>query len=370
VVVLTEEGPTRQLFEDLGIRVVHIPIRDISDAVKRPFWSLRSIKNWLAFFPNKDFVEFFQREKPDIVHLNDSPLLSAGITASHMGIPIVWHIRGVIPQQGSLRRKLLIKRIFQLSTKVIAITEDEANQFGPSTKVQVIYNSVNPEAIEVARNTGYKFRSEIQCKPDYLLIGAVIHLTPEKGAWDFIRAAGITRKLCPNTKIKFVIAGHAPTHRRKLHRIRDLTGFIGLKHPLDYAWELAGAVGVKDDLIITGFRSDVFTVIDALDIVVFPSRLNSIGRAAIEGSALGKPIVATVPQKVTGLVIDGQTGLLTTPGDPQALARAFVRLIQDPLLAHKMGEAGRVYALEYFDARRNIEPVHQIYEEILNARNG
>ena len=368
VVVLTRDGPVRQAFEALGVRVEHVPMTHMSPYPRETLLAPEALTNYLSFLPNRQFRDFLLAEKPDLVHLNDVTMLAAGITACLCKIPIVWHVRGVIPKDWSPQRRVLRFLVPKLASRIVAVTEDEAIQFGSiGPKVAIVYNSVDFSVIERARVTGWKFRREIGCGEDCRIICAVISLHPAKGPWDFVRAASLTQTQCPNLNLRFVIAGHATRQARKLYRLRELTHFLGPRQPLDYVWELAREVGIQDKLILTGFRADVLSVIDAADIVVFPSRLGSVGRAAIEGSALGKPIVATVPQKVTGLVIDGETGLLAPPCNPRALADAFVKLLRHPSLAHRMGEAGRAYALQHFDARRNIEPIHQIYEQILST---
>lgn len=57
--------------------------------------------------------------------------------------------------------------------------------------------------------------------------------------------------------------------------------------------------------------------------------------------ATGLPLVATATDGSAEAVIDGVNGLLVPPGEPEQLAQALIRLLDDPALAQQMGAAGR-----------------------------
>jgi glycosyltransferase involved in cell wall biosynthesis len=65
--------------------------------------------------------------------------------------------------------------------------------------------------------------------------------------------------------------------------------------------------------------------------------------------AYGRPVVATAVGGLEDAIEDGETGLLVAPGDPVALRAALVRLLDDPPLRRRLGEAGRA-SLELEDA--------------------
>jgi glycosyltransferase involved in cell wall biosynthesis len=60
----------------------------------------------------------------------------------------------------------------------------------------------------------------------------------------------------------------------------------------------------------------------------------------MEAMAAGKPVIATRVGGVSEVVIDGVTGLLTSPGDPVGLADGMCRLLEDPTLAEQLGKSG------------------------------
>ena len=80
---------------------------------------------------------------------------------------------------------------------------------------------------------------------------------------------------------------------------------------------------------------------------------DGIPNAILEAMAMQLPVVSTQHSGIPEVVKDEVNGLLVPPADPQALADAIARLLDDPALRMKMGERGRQIVCEQFDARRN-----------------
>ena len=86
------------------------------------------------------------------------------------------------------------------------------------------------------------------------------------------------------------------------------------------------------------------------DVFAFPTELDTFGYAAVEAMAAEVPVVATRTAGVSEVVDHGVTGLLVEEGDDAGLVDALKRLLDDPPLRRRMGEAGRRRVLERFDA--------------------
>lgn len=76
-------------------------------------------------------------------------------------------------------------------------------------------------------------------------------------------------------------------------------------------------------------------------VVVCPSRREGYGVVAREAMAYGRPVVASAVGGLVDAVEDEVTGLLVPPRDPKALRVALERLLADPELRWRLGEAGR-----------------------------
>lgn len=77
--------------------------------------------------------------------------------------------------------------------------------------------------------------------------------------------------------------------------------------------------------------------------------VETMGRVFCEAGAAGLPVIATRTGGVATVVRDGENGLLVTPGDTRGLVEAMRRLRDDPILARRLGEAGRRRAQREWD---------------------
>jgi glycosyltransferase involved in cell wall biosynthesis len=114
-----------------------------------------------------------------------------------------------------------------------------------------------------------------------------------------------------------------------------------------------------------GSRDDMPELMASANIVVLPSFREGVPKVLIEAAASGRPIVTSDVPGCREVCQDGINGLLTAPGDPDALERAIRRLIVDADLRRRMGAAGRRIAEEEFALDRVIEETLRLYERML-----
>jgi D-inositol-3-phosphate glycosyltransferase len=103
---------------------------------------------------------------------------------------------------------------------------------------------------------------------------------------------------------------------------------------------------------------------NAADVVTMPSRYESFGLAALEAQACGTPVVASRVGGLPFAVQDGCSGLLVEQGQPQELAGALARLLDDPALRRKLGQQAAVRA-EQFGWRAVADNVIATYQDLL-----
>ncbi len=77
------------------------------------------------------------------------------------------------------------------------------------------------------------------------------------------------------------------------------------------------------------------------DLLVWPAVNEAYGMALLEAQAFGCPVAAGAYPGVSAVVRDGETGVLTAPGDPQAFAGAVAMLLRDAALRRRLGDSGR-----------------------------
>jgi glycosyltransferase involved in cell wall biosynthesis len=123
----------------------------------------------------------------------------------------------------------------------------------------------------------------------------------------------------------------------------------------------ARELGVDERVRFTGTREDVPALLASFDVFAFPSLFEGLCLAVIEAQVAGVPVVATPVGGIRETVVDGQTGLLVPPRDPDALAAAIRRLLEDRDAAGRMAAEARVRARERFSLQRMVERTLELY---------
>lgn len=179
--------------------------------------------------------------------------------------------------------------------------------------------------------------------PETPVLLAVCRLVPQKGIDVAIEALARIRERHPATHL--VVLGEGPL-RDELSRLaerRDLAGAVSMPGRVgDVAWWLRRA-----------------------DVVVHPARWEGFGLALLEAMLCSRPVIASAVSSVPEIVADGETGLLVPPDEPAALASAVTELLDDPMRARAMGEAGHARATAEFSVARMAERTVAVYEEAL-----
>lgn len=137
---------------------------------------------------------------------------------------------------------------------------------------------------------------------------------------------------------------------------------VQTEHLRDYALQR----GIAKKVVFWGNRSDVPGFLNAASIGVLSSRTEGLPNAIIEYMAARLPVVATNVGGNAELVVDGKTGVLVPPNDPEALADAICFVLDHPDIACKYGEAGRRRVEEHFTVERMVRQTEQLYEKLLS----
>jgi len=102
------------------------------------------------------------------------------------------------------------------------------------------------------------------------------------------------------------------------------------------------------------------------EVAVVPSLYEGFSLPAVEAMASGVPLVATTGGALPEVAgTDGETALLVPPGDPQALAVAIGRMLDEPQLRERIGAAGRTRALEKFTWKATAEGTVEQYRILM-----
>jgi glycosyltransferase involved in cell wall biosynthesis len=260
--------------------------------------------------------------------------LPAGALAS---VPVrIGSRRGFVEPRGLQR---LQRAAYSAAHRVVANSLAAAERLRaervPDQKITVIPNGIDP-AIFPAREYSTRLRR----------IAIVACLREEKRIDVLVTAASTILARYPDAE--FLIAGEGTCRDQLLTLARD--------------------TGVMDRFRFLGHRDDVPAVLAEADVFVLPSRSEASPNSIIEAMAAGLPVVATNVGGIPELVLEGRTGRLVPPGNPDALARALLDLLEHPELAAEFGRAGRRRIEETYSFDRMVEQFETLYLTELAAR--
>ena len=132
--------------------------------------------------------------------------------------------------------------------------------------------------------------------------------------------------------------------------------------------ETAHAFHLDGRVRFLGHRDDVPRLMAAADVVVLPSAYEGLPNVVLEAMRFRKPVVATAAPGTTEVVVDGETGLLVPVGNVMLLARAIRDLVRDPVLASRLGEAGRARVEAHFRADTMVAQFAELYENLARSK--
>ncbi len=165
-------------------------------------------------------------------------------------------------------------------------------------------------------------RAALGLAADTPLIGWVGRLDAKKRVEDFIAAAALVHAERPEARF-LVIGGPDAFMPEYAQRLREQASALGLDHVLSFL----------------GDRADIPELLSALDVFVWLSRGEGMPHVIAEAGAAGLPVVATADNGTLEQIEDGVTGLFVPHEAPDDVAAAILRLIDDPALRRRLGDA-------------------------------
>ncbi len=313
------------------IRELGIPVTDLGMTTK---WRLDAF--WRLY-------RLLRRELPTILH---TWMFHANIPGRVLGrlagIPIIISSERTMGQESRWRYQ--INRCTDpLTDRVACVSQLVANfvvkEVGiPRYKTIVIPNGIDMhdfEYLPVKRQV----RADLGLFRETALVGTVTRLAPVKRLDILLQAMALM------DDVPAVIVGGGPEH--------------------DRLETLSNQLGLMKQVHLVGYQSNVSKWLAAMDIFALTSDWEGMSNALLEAMAAGLPVVATAVGGTPEVVVDGVTGFLVPPRDPQALADAILRLLRDPELRQRMGEAGRARVAAHFSIEQMVHKTEALYEQLL-----
>ena len=299
-VALGGRGPLKDKLDVVGVEVITIPhlVRNVN------------VFNELKVF--FDLVKIFNREKPDVVHLNSSKVGGLGSLAGRLArVPkIIFTAHGwAFNEDRSIISKLII-RILAWMTMVLshnmiavskAIKKQVENWLFVSGKIKVVYNAV--------QDIGFRNRIESREillgdeKKEGIWVGTIAELHKNKGLKYAIEAMALILKDPLEQDLNLIIIGEGDERK-------DLEKLIKEKK-------------LENNIFLVGARDEAVTLLKALDVFILPSITEALGYTLLEAGQAGLPAIGSTVGGIPEIIEDGVTGILVRPRDPKDLAKAI-----------------------------------------------
>jgi glycosyltransferase involved in cell wall biosynthesis len=303
----------------------------------------------LALWAWLPLLRLLRRERIEVLHAHlFGSNLWACVWGRIMRVPVVVAHEHMWSYSSSRLRPILDREVIaRLSSAFVAVSEE-----GRRRMIEI--EGIAPRDVSYVPNGTARLpegdpdraRAALGIPTGAPVVGSVGHLRPEKAFEVLIEAVGELRGRWPD--LHLVIAGEG-AERPLLERIRAELGLEGRVH-------------------LPGARDDVPDLLAAFDVAVCCSDFEGGPLSVMEYMGAGLPVVGTRVGGLPELVRDGATGILVEPRDPAALSNAVARLLDDPLLAARMGEAGRLLRDEEYSLEAWIERLEQLYQRLLASR--
>jgi glycosyltransferase involved in cell wall biosynthesis len=319
IAIFLENGSMVNQFRSLGIETYCVPAGHLRELHR--------------FVPTVNRIATIARNSGAVLIFSwmGKAHLYSSLAAMIAGVPTLWYQHGIpsSPPGWMDRITTMLPAAGVLCCSKVGAAAQAKLQ--PSRHVRVVYPSVDLERFDSSQLLSPdEMRYKLGLPDNGPLIGIVGRLQQWKGMHILVEAMPQVLRSYPNAHCVVVGGKHdlEPDYENYLkERIRELK--------------------IDNQVILTGLQGNVPEWMQAMDIIVHASNNEPFGIVIIEAMALGKPIVAGNIGGPAEIVQDGINGLLAPYGNPDALASAILRYLDEPEFARHLGVSARERALDF-----------------------
>lgn len=279
-----------------------------------------------------------QDHEIDVVH-GHSPLVAA---MSRLLMRTLRHrpVRTVYTEHNEWGRhrpwtRRLNRSTIRLEDHVLAVSEAVKRSMPGGLEVEVLLHGIDIDQISAEREHREAVRLELGIAADEIVIGTVANFRREKAYEVMLEAAATVVESRPN--VRFVSVGQGPLED-EIRSMRD-------------------RLGLADRFVLLGYRSDATRVMSGFDVFTLSSHHEGLPVSLMEALALELPVVATSVGGIPDAL--GSDDIVVPPGDPAALARAYVRTVDVLPVTRRPEEQSR-----RFDARVAADALAERYRRL------
>lgn len=330
-------GPLRARYEAAGVPVHVFPIR--------------KLYGWVAVQQGYRLMRYLRREAIDVVHAHDIYSNVFVVPWARMaGVRVIasrrwWEGFSGLHWQISSRLAYRFADVALANSELIAglLRDREAV---PDTRVSVVPNFVDEVAfVPPTERERDELLARLKLTEEDRILGIVANLLPIKDHVSLLRAVARLSPRFPQLRLVVVGDGENRTMLEYLAR------HLGIAEKVRFAGRIMGGPNIHY----------------IFEVSVLCSLSEGLSNSILEAMAAGRPVVATDVGASRDAVLDGRTGILVPPRDPERLAAALDGLLSDPRRASSLGERGQRRAAERYSPQAAIEALEGLYQRLVRS---
>jgi len=282
--------------------------------------------------------------KPDLIYAVPFPTATiyyASVAARKLGCPWViqphLHVRDI---NASL--ETILRWIFPRASAILTNTWAEKNYLAqkgiPEKIIHPLGQGIDLDPLAGGEKGRFRNRYGLKDGPILLFLGRKVE---HKGIDTILEAMPAIWKQNPETVL--VLAGQSSPYFQNFFPA----------HPLFHDRHIICLDNFPD--------TDKADLLEACDVLILPSQVESFGVVFLEAWSKGKPVIGARIPAVEEMIRPEEDGLLVPYGDPQALSQAVVRLLKDPELRKAMGEKGRRKVFEKYEIAKVADQMEALF---------
>ena len=306
----------------------------------------------------KQLATICRERKVDVLHAHQyTPFFYSAISrwrAMRPTPPVLFTEHGrTFPDFRRPKRVLANRFLLRQHDRVVAVGNQVkhalvTNEGIPEGRVEVIYNGIDIQTFSRDDTARLKVRASLGLGDDDIAVMQVARLNHMK---DHITAIKAWQRLQSHPSIRLFFIGEGEERAA-------IESFVTES-------------GLECSITLLGTRTDVAQLLNAADVFLMTSVSEGIPLTLIEAMANRLPCVSTNVGGIAEVVVNEETGLLTSAGDDQAIAESVIRMAMNPAQREQFGVAGRQRALRIFSDGAMHDSYHRLYREMagLNVVN-
>lgn len=243
---------------------------------------------------------------------------------------------------------MIDRTILKFTDRVVVVSESMQKLFVRSgiaeSKIRLIYNAIDPDEEKPTVDARW-LKKCYGIKEEQKIIGVVGRLNPEKGQLVFLKAFQKVLKRFPN--VRALVIGEGQDRKKLVEYCKDN--------------------GMSESVIFTGYQENMANFYQLLDILVLPSLSEGLPNTVLEAMSYGITVIAAsvggVPE-----IINGDNGILFSPGDHGRLADCMVELLLNDSFRQALGIKGKNSLYPRFSPHHRAQQIISLYKDLLKHR--